>query len=74
MLVYEITSYQGCHHEPFNEPIQQGPMSVSISEDEQIIGQPWDFQRKYDTTKFFTSSQGRDSSLSDSVIPVSCDV
>lgn len=73
MLVYEITSYQGCHPEPSDGPIQQGQMTLSTSEDEQIIGQPWDFQEKYDTTKFFTSSQGRHS-VSNGVPAGSCDV
>lgn len=73
MLVYEITSYQGCHHEPSEESIQQGSLPSASSEDEQIIGQPWDFQRKYDTTKFFTSIQDRDFALSNGVPARSCD-
>ena len=57
MLVYEITSYQGCQHEASDESIQQRSLPVFSSRDEQIIGKPWDFQEKYDTTKFSMSRQ-----------------
>eukprot|EP00752_Nemacystus_decipiens_P004621 g4218.t1 len=57
MLVFEITSYQGCHHEASDESIGQGFPSSSPSNDEQIIGQPWDFQEKFDTTKSLKSIQ-----------------
>ena len=72
MLVYEITSYQSCHPES-SDGLIQGHLPLSTSEDEQIIGQPWDFQKKYDTTKFFTSYQGRHSSLPNGLPAGSCD-
>eukprot|EP00752_Nemacystus_decipiens_P004620 g4217.t1 len=74
MLVYEITSYQGCQPEPSDGRIEVGHTALSTSEHEQIIGQPWDFQEKYDTTKFFTSGQGGRHSLSTGVPAGSCHV
>lgn len=74
MMVYEITSYKGCHFEASDESIGQEPLSFSPSEDEQIIGQPWDFQEKYDTTKFLTSTQRGEAWFPNSVPAGSCDV
>ena len=74
MLVYEITSYQGCHHEASDESFQQGNQSISSSQDEQIIGQPWDFQQKYGTTKFFMTSQRGAPPFRNGVSTGSCDV
>eukprot|EP00903_Cladosiphon_okamuranus_P006776 g6606.t1 len=73
MLVYEITSYQGCDHENPDDSLRDGLLSFSSSQDEQIIGQPWDFQEKYDTAKFF-KSDGRRSLFSNGVPAGSCDV
>lgn len=52
MLVYEITSYQSCYHEALNETTQQDPLWRSRAEDEQVVGDPWDYQEKFDTTLF----------------------
>lgn len=73
ILVYEITSYRGCHLEFDNEPIQQQLMLLSTSRDEQIIGKPWDFQEKHDTTKFFKSIQHGETSHQNGVPPRSCE-
>lgn len=71
MLVYEITSYQGCHPETSDESV--GSLSLA-SEDEQIIGQPWDFQEKHDTIEFLMSTQRSENWFPDSVHAGSCDV
>lgn len=68
MLVYEITGYQGCDRAAWST--QQEPMW--LSKDEQIIGQPWDFQEKFDTTIFF-STRGTSSDDAPAVAAV-CDV
>lgn len=73
MLVYEITSYRSCHHEVLDEPTQQEPSWLSRAEDEQIVGQPWDYQEKFDTTLFFLA-QDAPSSLSDDAPAGMCDV
>ena len=74
MLAYEITAYQGCYPEPSDGLMDQAHMAPSTSEDEQVIGQPWDYQEKYDTTRFFTPNQGQHSLLSNGVPAGSCDV
>lgn len=75
MSVYEITAYQGCHSEDFETPVEQVPARVPGSEDKQVIGQPWDFQEKFDTVNFFLSNRGDSSSFSNHVrIGSSCGV
>lgn len=73
MLVYEITGYQGCHREAFDGPNQQEePNWLSKSQHEQIIGQPWDFQERFDTTIFFPN-QGASSEDTAAAVGV-CDM
>lgn len=47
MVVFEITAYQGCPSAPeaLDDP--------ASSQDGQKIGEPWDYQEKFDTTSFF---------------------
>ncbi|CAM9666863.1 unnamed protein product [Ectocarpus sp. 12 AP-2014] len=75
MSVYEITAYQGCQRKDFEMPVEQVPAWVPGSEDKQVIGQPWDFQEKFDTVNFFSSDRGDSSSFSNHVRNgSSCDV
>lgn len=74
MMVYKITSYQGCHLEASDGLFGEGSLLFPPSEDEQIIGQPWDFQRKHDTTKFLKSTQSDEAWVSEGVLAGSCDV
>ena len=63
LLVYEITAYQGCKRDAYEGNIPEGSLSLSVSADEQIIGEPWDFQGKIDTFSFMLTHQGCSSSL-----------
>lgn len=47
-LVYEITAYQG-----YQGCQREVSLSPAVSADEQIFGQPWDVQEKFDTANFF---------------------
>lgn len=67
MLVYEITAYLRCHLE-----VAEDARSFAYSEDEQIIGHPWDFQEKHVTTDFMPKYGP--SSLSNSSLAGVCDV
>eukprot|EP00752_Nemacystus_decipiens_P004599 g4198.t1 len=72
MTVYEITALSRCQHETFGESLRSG--SLPSPRDDQMLGQPWDFQDKFDTTKFFTpATDGSGLSFSDSS-GRSCDV
>lgn len=62
MLVYEITSYKSCSLEALGGTTQQDPLWLSKVEDEQVVGHPWDYQEKFDTTLFM--AQEGSSSLS----------
>lgn len=73
MLVYEITAYLGCHLEVADDALQQPePLSFASSEDEQIIGRPWDFQEKNIATKVMPTFGS--SSSSNNIPTGACDV
>lgn len=72
-LVHEITAHQGCHLEELSEPTKHDPLWLSKQEDEQIIGQPWDYQNKFDTN-IFVSAQGASLPLSDDPAAGVCDL
>ncbi|CAB1112839.1 unnamed protein product [Ectocarpus sp. CCAP 1310/34] len=69
MSVYEITTYQGCDSEEFDVPSQH-----ASSEDQQIMGQPWDYQETFNSSSFFISIQSGVSSLTNASFPGSCNV
>lgn len=71
MTVYEITAYNRCNSEAFGESLRLEPLPGS--KDQQILGQPWDFQGKFETTRLLSSTQGRPSRSSD-VRARSCNV
>ncbi|CAM9474717.1 unnamed protein product [Ectocarpus fasciculatus] len=64
MSVFEITAYEGCHHESLHLPIGRGSPPLSGSEDSQINGQPWDYQEKIEGANVLPT-QG--------VLPGTCD-
>lgn len=69
MSVYEITSYKGCDSEEIDKLSQH-----ASSDDQQIMGQLWDYQEKFDTTSFFMPTHSGASSLTNTRLPGSCDV
>lgn len=69
MSVYEITSYKGCDNGDFDKQSQH-----ASPEDQQIMGQLWDYQEKFDTTNFFMLTQSGVSSLTNASFPGSCNV
>lgn len=72
MTVFDIPAYNRCQHEAFGESLHQLGALPSPNDD-QRFGQPWDFQEKFDTTKFFMSTHGG-SPASSAVSLRSCDV
>lgn len=73
MLVYEITSYQPCNHRGAHQPTGEGPIR-RMSEDEQIIGLPWDYQEKFDTTKFAMATKDTPPPVQGDTLQGVCDV
>ncbi|CAN0346077.1 unnamed protein product, partial [Ectocarpus fasciculatus] len=69
MSVYEITSYKGCDSGDFDKQSQ-----YASPEDQQIMGQLWDYQQKFDTTNFFMPTQSGVSSLTNASFPGTCNV
>lgn len=52
MLVYEITATQNCDYEAIEKSTMH---ELAEPEDQQIIGQPWDYQERFDTTAFVST-------------------
>lgn len=73
VLVYEITAHQACHLEELNVPTEHDPLWLSKQEDEQIIGQPWDYQLLFDTN-MFVSAKGASFPLSGDPAAGVCDL
>lgn len=73
MTVYELTAYSRCKLEPFGESLRLG--TLPSSKDDQRVGQPWDYQEKFDTRQFFKPAPvGSSSSSRDVISARSCDV
>ncbi|CAM9235202.1 unnamed protein product [Ectocarpus sp. 8 AP-2014] len=68
MVVFEITAYQGC------PPEAKALDDPDSSQDEQKTGEPWDYQKKFDTTNFFKFTEDSSFSWVDEEPAEECDI